>query len=186
MSEQGGRPPEDGAGSTPAPSLSLPDVHDGGNAEPIDATIVPDKRPPRDMWPGRQYAVVGYEGPLPPPQLIEDYEHILPGAAERIFLRVEQQSDHRMSMEKTALGSDVFNSRAGVVCATVVSLAFLGVGFQLVRTGHDWAGTAIATIDIVGLVTAFIVGTNSRRGERVQKQRMVLDQEEDQAKTTQR
>ena len=184
MSEVGGQPPRDGAGIDPAPSLSPPGLNDNERHGDINATVVPEQRPRREMWPGPRYAMVGYEGPLPPPQLIEDYEHILPGAAERIFQRFEKQSDHRMSMEKTALGSDVFNSRAGVACATLVSLAFLGVGFQLVRTGHDWAGTAIATIDIVGLVTAFVVGTNSRRGERVQKQRMVLDQEEDQIKSS--
>lgn len=118
-----------------------------------------------------------HAGPLPAPETFEGYERLLPGATERIFIRFEKQSDHRMDLESYTIKSDSRRANAGLVCATVVALAFLFVGYDLVRTGHDVAGAAIATADIGAILAAFIFGTRGRRAERVTKQEMLAKQE---------
>ena len=39
-------------------------------------------------------------GPLPPPEMLAQYEEILPGAAERILSMAERQAEHRQKMEQ--------------------------------------------------------------------------------------
>ena len=40
-----------------------------------------------------------YRGPLPSPEMLGDYEKVVPGGAERIISMVETQQSHRMAME---------------------------------------------------------------------------------------
>lgn len=39
-------------------------------------------------------------GPLPPPEVLAQYEVALPGAAERLFKMVERQEEHRQALER--------------------------------------------------------------------------------------
>ena len=42
-------------------------------------------------------------GPIPSPDAFQQYDEILPGAADRILEMAEKQSDHRMEWEQRAL-----------------------------------------------------------------------------------
>lgn len=110
-----------------------------------------------------------YSGPIPPPELLESYDRLVPGTAAQILARVEKQSDHRMQLEKLAVKSDVNRANRGLIAAFVLSLAFLVAGARLVHEGHDTAGAAIVGIDIAGLAGAFIYGTSQRKKEREKK-----------------
>ena len=121
--------------------------------------------------------MVGYEGPLPPPRILEGYEQILPGAAERIFARFEKQSDHRMHLERVTVEGDSRRANWGLACGTAVALSFLAAGVALVLLGHGWEGTAIATVDIAAIVTAYLTSLYSRRGERAMKRRVIEEEE---------
>jgi uncharacterized membrane protein len=41
-----------------------------------------------------------FKGILPPPEYLEYYDRILPGAAERIIAMAEKQAEHRQFLEK--------------------------------------------------------------------------------------
>ena len=41
-----------------------------------------------------------FSGPIPPPNIIEGYEKIVPGSADRIISMAERQSEHRQKMEQ--------------------------------------------------------------------------------------
>ena len=40
-----------------------------------------------------------WAGPIPPPELLAEYDQVIPNGAERILSMAEKQSDHRMRME---------------------------------------------------------------------------------------
>jgi hypothetical protein len=44
-----------------------------------------------------------YSSPLPPPEIIEGYEKVLRGSADRILTLTEKQSEHRRELEKLNL-----------------------------------------------------------------------------------
>ena len=45
-------------------------------------------------------------GPLPPPEVLAQYEVALPGAAERLFKMVERQEEHRQALERAESEAD--------------------------------------------------------------------------------
>ena len=46
-----------------------------------------------------QAASLEFHGPLPPPDIIREYESILPGSADRIFALAESEAVHRRELE---------------------------------------------------------------------------------------
>ena len=110
-----------------------------------------------------------YEGPLPPPALLRQYNEIVENGADRIFVILENQVSHRSYLERAVIDRDNRRADWGVICAFVICICFLVSGSWLVSTGHDTAGGVIATTGIAGIAGTFIYGTNSRRSERESK-----------------
>ena len=50
-----------------------------------------------------------YSGPLPPPEMLVQYNGAFPGCAERIVAMAERQSQHRQDLEKTDLHGAIRN-----------------------------------------------------------------------------
>jgi uncharacterized membrane protein len=96
-----------------------------------------------------------HSGPFPPPEVLERYDVIVPGAARRILTLAEEQTRHRIRLEKRA----VWRSFCGLVAGLVVSAGCVGGGVFLVYRGHDYAGGAIATAAVLSLATVFLHGT---------------------------
>src|SRR5262245_14548770 len=58
---------------------------------------------------------------------------------------------------------DMYLRWAGLISGLVIALSFLGAGTWLIVTGHGVEGSLIASVDIVALVTVFVVQVRSRR-----------------------
>ena len=109
---------------------------------------------------------VQYSGPIPPPAMLEQYNHIVPGAAERILKMAEEQSAHRRSLEKKAIDTDSRNSTIGIVSALFITLSAFAVVAYAITVGQKEIAQIIGGTVIVSLAGAFIYGTRSRRLER--------------------
>lgn len=48
-----------------------------------------------------------FEGPIPPPALLREYDNILPGAAERIIAMAENEGRHRQALENKAVEANI-------------------------------------------------------------------------------
>ena len=70
----------------------------------------------------RIQAAMRYSGPLPPPEALERYNQILPGAAERIIAMAESQHAHRQGLEKHVIESNVSAQRLGTILGFVVAM----------------------------------------------------------------
>jgi uncharacterized membrane protein len=142
----------------PQENLSIP-----ANKQPES----PGKEPPRVT---RQIATYeSFRGPLPNPAILQAYEKIIPGCAERIIKMAENQADHRIHIENTVIEGDTKRANRGLYCGAFISFIALLLSGFLIYTGHDWAGVTIASTVIVGLASVFIYGTISRRTERTEK-----------------
>jgi uncharacterized membrane protein len=100
---------------------------------------------------------------------LEGYESILPGAAERIFALVENQSNHRQGLENKAISIEGRNSLLGIITGGFIGSAGLCIAGFCIYGGHDRAGMALGGATLVSLVGPFIYGTRQRRIEREQK-----------------
>ncbi|MFO0966853.1 MAG: DUF2335 domain-containing protein [Gemmataceae bacterium] len=110
-----------------------------------------------------------FSGPLPPPDILEEYEKLLPGAAERIFAAFEKQTEHRQSLEKHVVKDDTRRSWAGLVAAFLLASFCVIGGVICVLHGHTAAGATIATASVATLAAVFVYGSNLRAKERQAK-----------------
>ena len=110
-----------------------------------------------------------WSAPLPPPAVLEQYDAVAPGAAERILRRWEKQSDHRMHVEKTVVEGDSRRSDRGLIFAFILSLLIISLGVYAVIWGNPWVGIAAIGINIAGIAGVFVYGTNVRERERERK-----------------
>lgn len=105
--------------------------------------------------------------------MLERYEHIHPGTAERIIQRFEREADHRQAMEHKIVDAQIAHQRsemaalrAGQRFAFAIAVIGLAVaGFGVLRassTGHAWAAASIGGASLVALVGAFIYGRKQK------------------------
>lgn len=104
---------------------------------------------------------VQFSGPLPPPELLAEYERLFPGAAERMMRQVELQSAHRREIEHLVVKGNVRDSRLGIVAGVLVALGCLAVAGYAVRRGHPTVAITIATATIGTLAGTFVYGTRA-------------------------
>ncbi len=78
----------------------------------------------------------------------------------------EGQAIHRQYLEKTVVGGDATRAKWGLAFGFIIAISFLAASVSLILLDYVLAGTIIGTVDIVGLVSAFIYGSHSRKEER--------------------
>lgn len=83
----------------------------------------------------------------------------------------ESQADHRRALEKRVIDGDINRAKWGLILGFLVALLFLLASVYMVTSGYLLAGIIIGTVDIVGLVSAFIAGTVARRRDLERRQR---------------
>lgn len=121
----------------------------------------------------RDLVAASFEGPLPPPSMLEHYNEIVPGAAERILAMAEQNGEHRRGLESYAVRAEHRRSIAGLVAGSVVAVAMLGCGTWVTLEGHAAVGIAIIGLDVGSIVGTFVYGSERRRSERVERTKMM-------------
>ncbi len=118
-----------------------------------------------------------FSGPMPPPHILEQYDKIVPGAAERIISLAEKQSDHRRGLENRVINSDIQNSRLGLIFAFVIGVIGVGGGIFAAILGNQGIGTLISVLSLGSLVTTFIYGSKSRKDERSERKSIGIKKE---------
>lgn len=111
---------------------------------------------------------VSYSGPLPHPSIMEHYNNIIPGGAERIFAVFESQTRHRQSIERWVIWGNVFCQIFGAIAAAALGVIALGGGLYLVYLGRSITGFAAFFGGLGGLVSVYIYGKKSQADERNQ------------------
>lgn len=149
----------------PSPDPSrLPDSSEPGTREIAEVLIA-----------HLEASATRFSGPLPPPEILESYDRIVPGAAKKIMAMALRQSKHRQELERKVVESDVQRSRDGLWVGGALSLTSIILGASAVFTGHDTAGAAIATATVVSLAGVFVYGTTARRKERAQQTKAIQE-----------
>ncbi|MEI6533555.1 MAG: DUF2335 domain-containing protein [Candidatus Roizmanbacteria bacterium] len=81
-----------------------------------------------------------FAGPLPHPYILKKYEEILPGCADRIIKMAEDQSKHRMGLEKEVVGSNIMNEKIGMFVGFVMSIIVIATSTYLVSVNKSIEG----------------------------------------------
>lgn len=112
---------------------------------------------------------ITFSGPLPPPEVLERYNKIVPGVAERIIKMAEQQSAHRRSLEAQVINSDIKNSKLGLYFGFMIGLT--GIIGSVITSIYvsQLAGGVLGIGSLTALTGVFIYGSQSRKKEREER-----------------
>ena len=109
------------------------------------------------------------KGPLPPPEEMQKYENLYPGATKLLLDNFISQTNHRIELEKTVIQGD--NKRADkaqrnsfIIAMSILVLA----GFLFISGKNVYAISAVIAA-IAPIVIAFITSSISRKKERETK-----------------
>lgn len=94
-----------------------------------------------------------FEGPLPPPALLRDYDTALPGLGERIVRMAETEGDHRRVIERRLVGL----SGWGLASGTLICLVALVGGFLLLSRGRNLSGLAPIILALGGVIATLVL-----------------------------
>ena len=102
-------------------------------------------------------------GRYTPPAILERYEKLIPGAAERILSMAEKQSSHRQATEKRIIYSETFQAKAGMFFAFLIVIAALIIGGYLSLKNSPVSGL-ISLITAIGvIVTTFVLKRSAEK-----------------------
>lgn len=118
------------------------------------------------------FAAEFYQGPLPRPADLVQYNNAVPDGAERIMRQFEEQSAHRRTIEGKVVDSNIAGERRGVLAATWVTTLFVVGGFILIGVGQSVAGIGALTWSAAQVSGSFLVNILGRRRELRMKRQM--------------
>ncbi len=115
-----------------------------------------------DQQPEVRVVGASFSGPMPPPSLLQGYEQVCPGAAERILRMAEEQHRHSIDMDRQTAGviadgmrCEHIESRMGLIFGFVIALAFIAVGVFVIYGGYPWPGALLSgggiSVPIIGM-----------------------------------
>lgn len=120
----------------------------------------------------RHTEMKAYSGPLPPPELLAEYDVIVQGSAGKIIDQFVAQGRHRMDLERVVIHGDVRRSNWGLGAGFVLAAGTIAGSFYMIYLGKDIIGLAGIVMALGTLATAFVYGTISRRKERIEKEKL--------------
>jgi len=118
-----------------------------------------------------------HTGPLPHPSILQGYDQVVPGSAERIIFMAEQQAKHRQGLEKAVIDSDIKDSKMGLWFGFIISTVAIISGAVCIVYGHAVAGGVIGGPAVPSLTAVFVYGSRQRKKEREAKIQQVEKKE---------
>ncbi|HAG0017976.1 TPA: DUF2335 domain-containing protein [Salmonella enterica] len=95
-----------------------------------------------------------FQGPVPPPAMLKEYDDIIPGLANRLVELTEKEQAHRHRTESDSIKI----ATRGQVMAFCVVLIVIVTAILFGLHGNTVLAGILVGIDLAALVTAFIAG----------------------------
>ena len=105
---------------------------------------------------------ITYSGAVPPPEMLREFDKIIPNGADRFMKMAEEQSAHRRKIEQKIVESNVKNENLGLVFAFSISIIGLISAAILAYKGNNVGAGVFAIPALGGLVNSFL---NLSRGK---------------------
>ena len=106
-----------------------------------------------------------YQGPLPHPAVLADYEKIQPGLTERIVTLAEKEAEPRHKVDKILVKGAINADRWGQVFGFLVSIFAVAAGTYAAINGSPFAGAFIGAGGVAALASVFVLGQRADRKE---------------------
>lgn len=115
-----------------------------------------------------------FTGPLPPPQILAQYEQITPGFANRVMTFAEEQQRHRIELESQVIPETINVNKRGQIFAFIITiLAIIAMGYFAYQ-GMQLAVIVMALVLCGGVMTTFNSGKNEQNNSMLKKAEELL------------
>jgi uncharacterized membrane protein len=112
-----------------------------------------------------------FSGPLPPADMLIEYNQAVPDGAERIFVMTEKQAAHRQRLEASVITSQNKQSHIGQVFAFILAILLIAVGTYAIHVGATAVASVIFGTTIAALTAVFVIGKNAQKKDLGEKQK---------------
>lgn len=139
-----------------AEKLSSEVTHIVEQVEPLISGL-----PPAKQQEVRQLLITtasSFQGPLPPPEMLEHYGRLIKNGPERLMLLLEKQTDHRINMESKLVRSRIGVTSVGQWMAFLLSLFFGVIALLFAFHGLELLAGLVFTTTITTLAAVFFLG----------------------------
>lgn len=113
-----------------------------------------------------------HRGPLPDIEYFRELAEIYPDAPRIIIEDFQEQARHRRHLETMVVESNIVLSHRSQIFGFAIGIVGLVGSLIVVGRGYPSAGAAIATGCVLGLVTVFVLGRESQKRERIEKEKV--------------
>jgi uncharacterized membrane protein len=110
-----------------------------------------------------------FSGPIPPPNMLEAYSHVIPDLPERLVSMMEGEQKHRQTSESRLIGLEEKRMRGtfilafvGMMGSSLITLGLIGLSAWMLYIGKT-AGGAATLISALGLAASQIGGRAKRK-----------------------
>jgi uncharacterized membrane protein len=104
-----------------------------------------------------------YAGPVPHPSIVEGWEQVCPGAADRILRMAERQQAHRQEIELDVVTSNTKAQRRGTTYGFILAMTAVLGGIFLIHEGKEVTGIVSIIGALASLVGVFIYGKKKQK-----------------------
>lgn len=106
---------------------------------------------------------VEFSGPIPPAHMLEDYERVCPGAADRILGMAEREQIHAHAMDRRAARYPAIIEVIGLIGGLTVALLAIAASVYCILSGYAWAGVGLFGTTTVAVVGKIIHGRHQNQ-----------------------
>jgi uncharacterized membrane protein len=117
-------------------------------------------------------------GPLPDPSELAAYNQTIPNGADRIMKMAEEQSAHRIGIEKTVVNSQQRQAFCGQLFGLIIGLSGLGLATYAAISGQPAFGGIIGSTTLVSLVSSFLFTRHIQNQELTKKREQMRQVEQ--------
>ena len=103
-----------------------------------------------------------FQGPIPPPDMLKQYDKIIPNGADRILTMAEKQGAHRIEMEKIIIHDAEKRANSGqIISAFVMIISIVGSLISGMLDKSGWV-VLIAAVPALSVTIVFIIGHHKK------------------------
>lgn len=97
-----------------------------------------------------------FSGPLPPPELFEQYEQILPGSANRILEMAEKEQNIRKERINSLLSIGKLRICGSIAISVILILGFIMAGIYCAKIGQPIVGGVLGGLGVFPMIMRII------------------------------
>ena len=92
------------------------------------------------------------------PEILEKYEKLFPGSVKMILEMTKEQMQHRHTIEKNVVNSNIKKDKRGQIFALIISIFITIAGVVIILFGENTIGFYILIGLLIALASIFITG----------------------------